>query len=81
METSKLTALTLDELYSKKKTLTGTTIGFGFVMILASAVLIYLSFKSQKSGLLAIIPALLIILIPGLVNLNKINAEIKSRLA
>lgn len=79
MKNNKLSGLTLEELYKRKKTLQGATIGLGIVMVAAFSILLYLVFKSQKFGLIAIIPAGFITLLPGIIGLNQVNTEIKSR--
>ncbi|RWW92371.1 hypothetical protein [Flavobacterium cerinum] len=79
MKNNKLSGLTLEELYKRKKTLQGATIGFGIVMVIAFSILIYLVFQSKKFGLLAIMPAGFMTLLPGIIGLSQVNAEIKSR--
>lgn len=79
MKTNKLSALTLEELYKRKKTLQGALIGFGIVMTIAFFILIYLVFLSKKFGLIAIIPAGFMTLLPAIIGLSQVNAEIKLR--
>ncbi|SHF70251.1 hypothetical protein [Pedobacter caeni] len=79
MKKNQLSELTLDELYKKKKTLQGATIGLGIVMVIAFSILLYLVFKSRNFVLITVIPAGLISLIPGIIGLSQVNSEIKSR--
>jgi hypothetical protein len=79
MKKNQLSELTLEELYKKKKTLQGATIGLGIVMVIAFSILLYLVFKSRNFALITIIPAGLISLIPGIIGLVQVNSEIKSR--
>lgn len=79
MKNNKLSELTIEELNKRKKILQGATIGFGIVMVIALAILVYLMFRNRNFTLVAIIPACLIVLLPGIINLSKINSEIKTR--
>ncbi len=79
MKNNKLSALTLEELYKRKKTLQGATIGFGIVMVLAFCILLYLIIQSKNFGLIAIIPAGFMTLLPAIIGLSQVNTEIKSR--
>ena len=79
MKKNQLSELTLDELYKKKKTLQGATIGLGIVMLIAFSILLYLVFKNRNFALITIIPAGLISLIPGIIGLAQVNSEIKLR--
>jgi ABC-type bacteriocin/lantibiotic exporter with double-glycine peptidase domain len=79
MKNNKLSGLTLEELYKRKKTLQGAAIGFGIVMVIAFCILLYLVFQSRKFGLIAIIPAGFMTLLPAIIGLSQVNTEIKSR--
>lgn len=81
MKNNKLSGLTLEELYKRKKTLQSATIGFGIVMVIAFCILLYLVFQSRKFGVMAIMPTGFMTLLPGIIGLSQVNTEIKSRKA
>lgn len=79
MKNNKLSHLTLEELQAKKRSLLNITIGFGIVILIAFAVLLFLSITSKKPILMATGIGCLITLLPSFINLGQINTEIKSR--
>lgn len=79
MEKNKLSALTLEELYEKKKKLKGMAIGIGIGMVIICSVLLYLIFRTKNFVLLAVVPGCLVTLLPSFIILGQINAEIKLR--
>lgn len=79
MKERKFSELSIEELYKKKKTLTSIMIGFGVVMVILYAILLYLIFKSESFALIAIIPASLLSIFPTLIILGQVNSEIKLR--
>jgi len=74
-----LTELSLEELNARKKTLVSVVIAFGIIMIIACAAMAFLVFKSKKYGLIGVMPALFISLLPVSIQLTQVNAEIKKR--
>lgn len=79
MEKNKLSALTLEELYEKRKKLKGLAVGIGIAMIIICSVLLYLIFKTKNFVLLAVVPGCLMTLLPSFIVLGQLNAEIKLR--
>jgi VIT1/CCC1 family predicted Fe2+/Mn2+ transporter len=78
---SDLTQLTLEELQVRKDKLKGIIIGLGLVMGVALAIILYLVLKNGSYALLVVGITAFITLMPGVVTLNKVNEEIKSRTA
>jgi hypothetical protein len=78
-ENNKLKQLTLEELYGLKKKIKAATIGLGIVMLIACFTIIYLSITGKNYALIGVAIASPISLLPIIVNLNQINAEIKLR--
>ncbi|MCQ9636259.1 hypothetical protein MP478_22105 [Chryseobacterium sp. WG14] len=79
MKNNKLSHLSLEELQTKRKILQNITIGFGIVILIAFAILLFLSVKSKNPVLIAAGVGSLITLLPSFINLGQINNEIKSR--
>jgi len=79
MKKNSLSEFSLEELSKRKKKLSAALIGFTIVMVIAYSILVYFVFKSRKFGLIAIIPAGFITLLPMMIGLSQVNAEIKSR--
>ena len=77
----KLSDMTIDELNKRKNTLKGAMIGISIVMIIAYGILLYLVIKSKNFVFLTIIPSGFLTLIPIIMGLKQIDAEIKSRLS
>lgn len=72
--------MTLDELNARKKKLQAVVFGLGIVMLLASAVLIYVAFTVKGMSSLAVVAMCCAIsFLPALISIAQINAEIKSR--
>lgn len=79
MEKNKLSALTLEELYEKRKKLKGLAVGIGVGMVIICSFLLYLIFKTKNYVLLAVVPGCLMTLLPSFIVLSQLNAEIKLR--
>ncbi|KQC00711.1 hypothetical protein [Pedobacter sp. Hv1] len=79
MEKNKLSTLTLEELYEKRKKLKSTSMGIGIGMVVICSVLLYLIFKTKNFVLLAVVPGCLMTLLPSFIVLSQLNTEIKSR--
>jgi len=79
MKNKKLSESTLEELQQSYKTLKGILIAFAIIMTIACGGIIFLSIKNQSFGLIAIIPACFITLLPIASNLSQISKEIKDR--
>lgn len=79
MGKSKLSALTIDELHKQKRSLNGMVLGTGIILLILCGVLLYLINKSRSFSLLPVVPCCLLIVIPGIIKLSQVNAEIKSR--
>ena len=75
----KLSDLTLEELEKSEKTVRSILIGGSISMFVLLAVLVYLIFKTQLFVLVAVMPALFVTILPGVIILIRIKAEIKSR--
>lgn len=75
----KLSELTLEELGKREKTVRSILIGGSISMFVLLAVLVYLIFKTQLFVLVAVMPALFVTILPGVIILIRIKAEIKSR--
>jgi hypothetical protein len=76
---SKLADISLAELQKQKSTLTGILIGFGIIILVASGLLIYFISKGKNVALIAVIPGCMVTLLPALIRISQLNAEIKSR--
>ncbi|CAL1518888.1 hypothetical protein MMC2321_02633 [Chitinophaga sp. MM2321] len=79
MKTNKFSDLTINELNKQKSSLNRILLGTGIVMLILCTVLLYLISKSQNFALIAVIPCILLTMLPGIIKLSQINAEIKSR--
>ncbi len=75
--------LTNEELLKKKDLIKGIAIGFGIILILVIAIVIYLfatnRFKNASIAILIPVLTLPITFIPLLINLSLLNKEIKTR--
>ena len=78
-ENNKLSELTLEELYIKKKKLTGAAIGIGIVMLIACITLIYLAIKNKNYALIGVALGCGMTFFPMFISLTQLNTEIKSR--
>jgi len=79
MKPNKLSDLTLEELTKQKKQMSaivGATIA---VLLIFLGAMIFLIYRKQNLTLLAILPSAGLALLPGVIRLNQLNAEIKSR--
>lgn len=79
MKKNKLSELTIDELNKQKNSSTGFLLGSGIVMLILISTLLYLIIKNQNFSLTAIVPILLLMMVPAIIKVNQINSEIKSR--
>jgi L-asparagine transporter-like permease len=78
-ENKSYSELTLEELLTKKSKMKSIVIALSIVMLFIVVVLIYLALKSKNYTLIAVGIGCLITLLPGVVVLNQIDTEIKSR--
>ncbi len=78
-ENNKFKNLTLTELVAMQKKLKAATIGLGIVMAVACIALIYFSINGGNFALIAVGITCPMTLLPSVVNLFQINAEIKLR--
>jgi len=79
MKPNKLSDLTLEELTKQKKQMSaivGATIA---VLLIFLGAMIFLIYRKQNLTLLAILPSVGLALLPGVIRLNQLNAEIKAR--
>lgn len=79
MKNNKLAELTSEQLEARKKTLTGALIGLAIVMIIACSVLFYIAITKKNYALMTVCTGCFITLLPSVIGLKQINAEIKSR--
>ncbi|MCX8531035.1 hypothetical protein [Chryseobacterium luquanense] len=79
MKPNKLSDLSLEKLESKKKTVQSLAIGLGIVMLIACSILFYFAITSKNFALIAVAIGSLMSLMPILISIGQINAEIKSR--
>jgi len=79
MKDNKLSELSIQEITKQKKLLTGVLIGFSIVLVIAYSILIYLMIRHKNYIILTIIPLGFVTLLPAIIRLSQINAEIKSR--
>ena len=75
----KLSELTVNELYAEKKKSKGILTGFGIVMIIACAILVFLAAKSKNYALIVIACGSFMGLLPMMTRLGQIEKEIKNR--
>lgn len=75
----KLSELRLEELIEKKKKLQGIVIGLGIVMFITSIGIIYFAIKNNNYTSMVIVISCFVTLLPNVVSLSQLNAEIKSR--
>ena len=75
----KLSELRLEELIEKKKKLQGIVIGLGIVMFITSIGIIYFAVKNNNYTSMVIVISCFVTLLPNVVSLSQLNAEIKSR--
>jgi hypothetical protein len=76
-----LAQLSLPELQTRKNKLQGAIIGLAIVLVVALAVVLYVSINRKLYGLLATVPAMLLPLVLSVIGLNKISREIQARLS
>lgn len=76
---NKLAGLTVAELQKREKTMKGVVIGSGIVALLSFSVLLFLSIKNKKPAFSAAGISCMITLLPGIIGLSQVNAELKSR--
>ncbi|MDN3586912.1 hypothetical protein QWY86_09550 [Pedobacter aquatilis] len=69
----------LESLIKQRNLLKGVAIGFGVVLLLAFTIILYVAFQKKNFGLIAVLPASMITLLPILIRFGQINTEIKSR--
>lgn len=79
MKKNKLSAFTVTELNKQKKQLNGILIGSAIVLLFLFGALLYLIIKKQNFVLLAVIPGCSLTLLPAVIRLSQLNAEIKLR--
>jgi len=76
---NKLSELPIEEIIRQKNLLKGVLIGFSIVLVIAYSILIYLMVTNKNYILFTIIPLGFITLLPAVIRLSQINAEIKLR--
>lgn len=76
-----LSQLSLESLIKQRNLLKGVAIGLGLVLLLAFTIVLYIAFEKKNFGLIAVLPASMITLLPILIRFGQINTEIKSRQA
>jgi len=78
-ETS-ISAIPVEELYKKKKSLQDALLGLGLVLLVATAIIVYLAFSSNMPKVLMIVPfCSSLTLLPAFISLSQINTELKNR--
>lgn len=76
----KLSELPMEKLLARKKTMMGGAIGLGLVMLIACAILLYLSFQEKNLRILTVASTVSVIsYLPSMINLGLVNKEIKLR--
>ena len=81
MKKNKLSELTTEELGRQKGLLKGIVIGTAIVMLVLCSLLVYLVNRSQNFGLMAMVPACMVVILPGIIRLSQVNTELKLRKA
>ncbi|WP_231464259.1 MULTISPECIES: hypothetical protein [unclassified Pedobacter] len=76
---SNLSELSLESLIKQRNLLKGVAIGFGLVLLLAFTVVLYVAIQKKNFGLIAVLPASMITLLPIMLRFSQIKTEIKSR--
>ena len=74
-----LSELTVNELYAEKKKSKGILTGFGIVMLVACATLVFVAVKSKNYALIAVACGSFTTLLPVMARLGQIEKEIKNR--
>lgn len=74
-----LSELTVSELYAERKRSKGILTGFGIVMLIACAILVFVAAKSKNYALIAVACSCFITLLPMMTRLGQIEKEIKNR--
>jgi hypothetical protein len=74
-----LSELTISELNKRKSSLSRILIGTGIVILVLCSVILYLVNRNQNFALIAVVPCSLLMMLPGIIKLSQIIAEIKSR--
>jgi len=70
---------TLESLIKQRNLMKGVATAYIILLVIAISVLLYLSFKNKNFVPLAVAPSSMIILVPILLSLGRLNKEIKSR--
>jgi hypothetical protein len=79
-KSTKLSELTLEELYQQKKKLQGVFLGLAIVLFVAEIILLYVAFTVEGMGSLAAVAlCTAMAFIPAAISISQINSEIKSR--
>ncbi|WP_316734866.1 hypothetical protein [Pedobacter aquatilis] len=74
-----LSEQSLESLTKQRNLLKGAAIGLGIVFLLAFGIILYIAMQKKNFGLIAVLPASMITLLPILIRFGQINTEIKSR--
>jgi len=74
-----LSEQSLESLIKQRNLLKGVAIGFGIVLLVAFSVILCVAVQKKNFGLIAVLPASMITLLPILMRFGQINNEIKSR--
>ncbi len=75
----KLSELTIEELLTEKKKSKNLLTGFGIVMLILCAILVFAAVKSKNYALIAVACGSFITLLPMTTRLGQVDAEIKNR--
>ena len=76
---NKLAELSLEELQTKQRKSRAVVTGTGIVMVIALIIITWSAFRSKNFALFSLVCTLPMTLLPGLIYLNQLGKEIKSR--
>jgi len=79
MKKNRLTELTLEELHKEQKAVSKILKGSAIVALILCGIILYMIFNRHSSSLIAVIPACFVTMLPGIIKLGQVNAELKSR--
>jgi len=79
MKNNNLSHQSIESLIKQRNLLKGVAIGFAIVLLVAFSLILYVAVQKKNFGLIAVLPASMITLLPILIRFGQINTEIKSR--
>jgi len=79
MKKNRLTELTLEELREEEKAVTKILYATAIIVLMLCGIMLYMIFNHHSSSLIAVIPACFVTMLPGIIKLSQVKAEIKSR--